>query len=259
MRLDKYLIQASIGMRKEVQPLIREGLVTVNGNVVTVPETIICEKTDCITYRGEKISLGKRQYYMLHKPAGYITARSDAEKATVLDLFQNVNTNSLFPVGRLDKDTEGLLFLTNDGAFDQFLMNPKCHVEKTYFFWALGSLSEEDKAALCNGLSIGEGEKLTKPARLTIVREGLYDVLKEEIISPIICKVKMKPEGQPVVAGYLTISEGRKHQVKRMLKAVGCYIIYLKRTTIGPVALDESLPKGQYRALSEEEVRSLLD
>lgn len=258
MRLDRYLSLASLGMRKEVQQFIRKGVVTVNGKVVTIPETEVCENNDCICCEGARILEIEKQYYMFHKPAGCITARTDESKKTVLDYFAEINTASLFPVGRLDKDTEGLLLLTNDGIFDHWLMNPNNHIEKKYFFWALGSLSKEDQIKLEAGISIGEDEKITKPAKLELVKSGQYEELKDEIDSPIIHQVKMNPVDQPVVAGYLTISEGRKHQVKRMLKAVGCYIIYLKRVEIGEVMLDESLGKGQYRVLTKEELISLM-
>lgn len=258
MRLDRYLSLASLGMRKEVQQLIRGGVATVNGEIVTIPETEVCEINDCICCEGTEILAIEKQYYMFHKPAGCITARTDELKKTVLDYFDEVNTASLFPVGRLDRDTEGLLLFTNDGIFDHWLMNPKHHIEKRYFFWALGSISKEDQRRLETGISIGEDENITKPAKLELVKSGLYEELKGEIDSPMIEQVKMNPVEQPVVAGYLTISEGRKHQVKRMLKAAGCYIIYLKRIAIGAVALDESLEKGQYRALTQEEVTSLL-
>lgn len=258
MRLDKYLAYASLGMRKEVQQKIRQGAVTVNGIIVTVPETEICENEDCICYEGTVIPAVEKQYYMFHKPEGCITARTDEVKTTVLDYFKDVDTKALFPVGRLDKDTEGILFLTNDGTFDHWLMNPNHHVEKRYFFWALGSLDEANQEKLRNGISIGENEKITKPATLELVKSGLYQDLKTEIYSPIINQLNMHPTEQPVVAGYLTISEGRKHQVKRMLKAAGCYIIYLKRVSIGAVSLDPSLEKGTYRRLTQEEVDSLM-
>ncbi|MDO5294095.1 MAG: pseudouridine synthase [bacterium] len=259
MRLDKYLTLASLGMRKEVQQYIKEGKVSVNDEIIRVPETEILEEKDCIMVFGNEVKLVKRQYYMFHKPAGCITARTDSEKLTVLDYFKDVNSKALFPVGRLDKDTEGLLFLTNDGEFDHKLMNPDYHVDKTYFFWALGSLDEKNIKALEEGLSIGKEEAITKPATIRIDKTGTYTELKGEIFSPIIDKIKMNPYGQPVVSGYLTISEGRKHQVKRMLKAVGCYVIYLKRESIGDVCLDFKLKKGEYRKLSNEEVAVLLE
>ena len=132
-------------------------------------------------------------------------------------------------------------------------------MKKLYFFWALGTISEEDHRRLDTGISIGENESITAPAMLEVMKWGEYDTLKEEINSPNIERIKMNPKGQPVVAGYLTISEGRKHQVKRMLKAVGCYVIYLKRTAIGEVSLDEALAKGEYRELTKEEMVSLLE
>jgi len=195
---------------------------------------------------------------MFHKPAGCITARKDADNKTVFDFFHEDNTNGIFHVGRLDKDTEGLLLFTNDGDFDHQLMCPEKHVEKKYFFWALGSLDDEDRNRLENGISIGEGEALTKPAKIEVVKCGNYEELEQETEIGNLCKIQSKYHHQSVVCGYLIISEGRKHQVKRMLKAVGCYVVYLKRISIGELTLDETLEKGQYRMLTEEEVQKLV-
>jgi len=194
---------------------------------------------------------------MFHKPAGCITARSDENDKTVFDYFQDMNTEGLFPVGRLDKDTEGLLFITNDGEINHQLMYPDKHVDKTYYFWAFGSLDEEQIRQLEAGISINDEEPLTKPATLKVIKSGLFLELKDEIQGTKYEKVKKNRDVQPVLAGYITISEGRKHQVKRMLRAFGCYVIYLKRISVGSVVLDDTLQKGQYRSLSEEEIKSL--
>ncbi|MFA9378601.1 MAG: pseudouridine synthase, partial [Lachnotalea sp.] len=244
MRLDKYLAQSSIGRRKAVRGFIKEEKVKVNGQLEIIPATEIDEFSDTIEYLDEIVEHIGNVYYMFHKPSGCITARSDANDKTVLDYFEEVNTNGLFPVGRLDKDTEGLLFLTNDGEFNHRLMYPDKHVNKTYFFWAFGSLSEEQRHQLEEGITIEEGEPLTKQAKVEVIKSGLFASLKDEIDGDKYEKVKKNRDVQSVVAGYITISEGRKHQVKRMLRAMGCYVIYLKRISIGDVVLDKALEKG---------------
>ena len=193
---------------------------------------------------------------MFHKPAGCITARSDPRHKTVLDYFCGVNTSDLFPVGRLDKDTEGLLLLTNDGQFDQSLMHPKFHVAKTYYFYALGFLDETKKDKIENGVMLIGEEKPTKPAKLLIERNGLYEEMKTEIKQIDLKHTPGRP-GQEMVTGFITITEGKKHQVKRMLKAVGCSVVYLKRTAIGNVILDPNLKAGKYRELTAQELEDL--
>lgn len=257
MRLDKYLSESSIGRRKAVRIYVKEGKVKVNGQVVTIPAQEIDENNDVIEYLDMRVEHNGKVYYMFHKPSGCITARKDENDKTVFDYFGEVNTDGLFPVGRLDKDTEGLLFITNDGEFNHQLMYPDKHVDKTYYFWAFGALIEEQISQLENGISINDEEPLTKPAKLEIVRAGLFNELKDEIEGSKYEKVKKNRDIQPVLSGYITISEGRKHQVKRMLRAFGCFVIYLKRISIGDVKLDETLQKGQYRELTGAEIESL--
>jgi 16S rRNA pseudouridine516 synthase len=258
MRLDKFLAQSDIGMRKKVRTYISEGMVKVNGDVITKPAIEINETDDIIEYLSKVVVYTGKVYYMFNKPAGYITARVDAVNKTVFDLFLNVNMNGVFHVGRLDKDTEGLLLFTNDGDFEHKLMYPEKHVEKTYFFWALGSIYEEDRKQLEQGIYLGKGDILTKPAKIEVQKHGIYRDFKEQIPIQNLCNIDSEQYEQTVVSGYLTISEGRKHQVKRMLKAVGCYVVYLKRVSIGELMLDESLKKGQYRLLTEAEIQKVL-
>lgn len=259
MRLDKFLAQSSIGNRKKVRTYIKEGMVTVNENVITEPAIEINENYDVIKYIGKVVDYVGKVYYMFNKPSGCITAAKDTAHKTVFDFFNDVNMNGVFHVGRLDKDTEGLLLLTNDGEFEHQLMYPEKHVEKTYFFWALGSLEEKDKKQLEQGIYIGKGEILTKPAKIEVQKCGMYKELKNEMPVDNLENMNSENYNQPVVSGYLTISEGRKHQVKRMLKAVGCYVVYLKRISIGGLILDESLAKGQYRFLTEVEIKNLME
>ncbi|NFR85598.1 MULTISPECIES: pseudouridine synthase [unclassified Clostridium] len=252
MRLDKFLAESAVGRRKIVRTYIKDRMVKVNGEIITEPSIDISEKFDDVEYLGKKVIHTGKVYYMFNKPSGCITATKDNVHKTVFDYFDK-DMNGVFHVGRLDKDTEGLLLLTNDGEFEHKVMYPEKHVEKTYFFWALGSLDDEDKKQLQKGVFIGSNEALTKPAKIDIHKSGSYIEFKEEI--PI-NSLKNK-DHQPVVSGYLTISEGQKHQVKRMLKAVGCYVIYLKRISIGGLKLDESLKMGDYRDLTELEINSI--
>lgn len=258
MRLDKFLAESDVGRRKIVRTYIKEGMVKVNGKFITEPAIEINESSDVIEYLSKVVVYTGKVYYMFNKPAGYITARVDAVNKTVFDFFNDVNMNGVFHVGRLDKDTEGLLLFTNDGEFEHQLMYPQKHVEKTYFFWALGSLDEVDKKKLEQGIYIAKGEILAKPAKIEVQKSGIYKEFKEEIPIDNLCNIDSNRYNQPVVSGYLTISEGRKHQVKRMLKAVGCYVVYLKRISIGELMLDESLKSGEYRLLTEVEIEKLL-
>ncbi|AIY81643.1 pseudouridine synthase family protein [Clostridium botulinum 202F] len=254
MRLDKFLAESAIGRRKIVRTYIKDGMVKVNGEIITEPSIDISEKLDDVEYLGKKVIHTGKVYYMFSKPSGCITATRDNMHKTVFDYFHE-DMNGVFHVGRLDKDTEGLLLLTNDGEFEHKVMHPEKHVEKTYFFWALGSLDDEDKKQLQEGVFIGSNESLTKPAKIEVHKSGLYKEFKEQI--PI--KNLENKDNQSVVSGYLTISEGQKHQVKRMLKVVGCYVIYLKRISIGGLKLDESLKMGDYRELTKKEIERIFE
>ena len=258
MRLDKFLAGSSVGTRKEVLNFIKAGDVKVNGQVITEASMQINQSSDIIEYDDKVISYTEKVYYMFHKPAGFITARKDSVRKTVFDFFDEVDMNGIFHVGRLDKDTEGLLLFTNDGDFNHRLMSPEKHVEKRYFFIALGSLGEEAIRQLENGISIGEDEALTKPAKIDGIKCGMYKEFEQETDIREFYPMESDRFEQPVVSGYLTISEGRKHQVKRMIKAAGCYVVYLKRVSIGNLTLDDSLEKGQYRMLREDEIQKLL-
>jgi 16S rRNA pseudouridine516 synthase len=154
----------------------------------------------------------------------------------------------------LDKDTEGLLLLTNDGEFSHRLMYPDKHVDKTYFFWVFGTLDAIAVERLKAGVRIGEDDCLAKAVQIELVERGLFSDLKDKMNLEEIREIRINPFEQSVAAGYLTISEGRKHQVKRMLKSVGCFVVYLKRVSIGGLKLDETLEKGQYRELTSEEI-----
>lgn len=195
-------------------------------------------------------------YYMFYKPAGCITARKDVCHKTVLDYFPKDVREVLHPVGRLDLDTEGLLLLTNDGIFTNQLMSPENHVAKTYEFIALGDLTQHSIDELQKGIYFTGNDKITQPCEIEVKR---YSTLKETLpilpIEPTKKTRKNRPE-HPVTYGTITITEGRKHHVKRLLKHAHCHVIYLKRISIGWLTLDETLKPGEYRMLTDQEAHS---
>ncbi len=230
MRLDKFLCEVGCGTRSQVKDMVRKGRVLVNNCVVKSADFKIDENKDVVVCDGKRLQYQAFVYYMLHKPAGCVSATKDNHDKTVLDLIRDEDKRKdLFPVGRLDKDTEGLLLITNDGELSHRLLSPKKHVPKTYFVRTKEVLTKEMADVLENGVDIGE-EKQTLPA--------IVEQLAETEI-------------------YLTITEGKFHQVKRMLQAVGNEVIYLKRISMGALVLDETLQKGDYRALRAEEIEKL--
>ena len=232
MRLDKFLTEMGIGTRSEVKKILKTKQVTVNGTIVTKPETKIEPKTDEVCYKNERIAYCAFEYYLFHKPAGCVTATEDTQHKTVMDYLENTIRSDLFPVGRLDIDTEGLLLITNDGALAHELLSPSRHVQKTYYALINGKVTEEDVNLFEKGVDIGE-KKPTKP--------GFLKILKSEPQSEI----------------ELTITEGKFHQVKRMFEAVGKKVLYLKRISMGPLTLPEDLKPGEYRELTEGELMLL--
>ena len=234
MRLDKFLCETGFGTRSQVKELLKKGQVTVNGVAAKKPEQKIDEHKDQITCQGKIASYEKYVYYMLYKPAGVVSATEDKREKTVLDLLKSEERrDGIFPVGRLDKDTEGFLLLTDDGDLAHRLLSPRKHVDKTYYAKIAGSVTEAHIERFREGLDIGD-EKKTLPAMLEILAS-----------EPEISEIR------------ITIHEGRFHQVKRMFEAVGCKVTYLKRLSMGAVALDETLAPGDYRPLNEKE-RELL-
>ena len=231
MRLDKYLADMGVGTRSLIKEKIKKGCVTVNAEVAKRPEQQVKE-SDKITLHGREVGYAQVEYYMLNKPAGYVSATEDKRHKTVLDLIDGKKRKDLFPVGRLDIDTEGFLLITNDGALAHQLLSPKKHVEKSYYARVKGRVDALDIAKFIDGVDIGE-EKKTLPAALTI--------LKSDDISEV----------------EITIMEGKYHQIKRMFEAVDKEVIYLKRLSMGKLLLDEKLALGAYRALSEEEIAQL--
>ena len=234
LRLDKYLADMGIGTRTEVKKATTKGQVRVNEETVKRPEIKIDTEKDHVFYQGQMVAYAEYEYYMLNKPAGVVSATEDKNDSTVLDLIDEKQRKDLFPVGRLDKDTEGLLLITNDGELAHQLLSPKKHVDKVYFARIDGKVTEEDVRKFAEGLEIGE-EKPILPAHL--------EILKSEEISKI----------------RLTIREGKFHQVKRMFHAVGKEVIYLKRLQMGSLVLDPRLALGEYRELTGQELEALRD
>ena len=232
IRLDKLLCEMGFGSRSDVKSAIKKGSVTVNEEKVSKPDIKIDTDKDHVKFMGEVVSYSKYEYYMFHKPAGCVSATKDKRDKTVLDYFKGQSSKELFPVGRLDKDTEGLLIITNDGELAHALLSPKKHVAKTYYAELDGRITEDAVKIFAEGVDIGD-DKATLPAKLEIIESG---------------------EGSKA---NITIVEGRYHQVKRMFSAVGCKVLYLKRLSMGGVWLDDSLTKGKFRPLSEDELMKL--
>jgi 16S rRNA pseudouridine516 synthase len=230
LRLDKFLCDAGIGSRSQVKVFLKQGLIKVNGEIIKKPEFKVEEEQDSVTFQGKEIKYRKYVYYMLNKPKGVVSATRDNLDRTVTDLIKDSGHQNLFPVGRLDKDTEGLLIMTNDGDLAHRLLSPKKHVDKVYYVELDKMLTEEGRRMLETGIDIGE-EKPTLPANAQRISDTSL---------------------------YLTIREGKYHQVKRMLKAVGCEVTYLKRIAMGAISLDKNLPCGCYRELTEEERKKIL-
>ena len=229
IRLDKFLCEMEVGTRSQVKDMIKKGQISVNGEVVKKADYKFDESTAKICVKEKEISYQKYFYYMLNKPAGVVSATTDNLNKTVLDLLKDAPGKELFPVGRLDKDTEGLLLITNDGELSHNLLSPKKHVDKTYLVETSEVINLDMIQNLEQGVDIGE-EKMTLPAKVKVIEEK-----------------KME----------LTITEGKFHQVKRMLKAVGNEVIYLKRLSMGSLKLDEVLKPGEYRELTESEIEAL--
>ncbi|VXB09026.1 16S rRNA pseudouridylate 516 synthase [Bacillus sp. 349Y] len=232
MRIDKMLANMGYGSRKEVKKLLKEGGLQVNGEVVKDGKSHVNPETDTVVLHGEEVQYREFIYLLMHKPPGVISATEDQNDETVIDLLQMEDQIfEPFPVGRLDKDTEGLLLLTNDGQLSHQLLSPKRHVPKTYYARIDGEVTEPDVKAFAAGVTLDDGYE-TKPGKLTIL------------------------ESAPQSEIELVITEGKFHQVKRMFEAVGKKVTYLKRISMGPLGLGD-LELGEYRELTEEEVTML--
>jgi 16S rRNA pseudouridine516 synthase len=232
MRLDKYLADMGVGTRSEVKVLIKKRRVQVGNEVVNDPNRKIAIGVDSVRVDGREVSYVHYEYYMLNKPAGVLSATEDKHAKTVIDLIETSKRKDLFPVGRLDKDTEGLLLITNDGGLAHSLLSPKKHVDKEYYAKVEGVVTNEDVEAFAKGLQVDEDFK-AMPAKLTILSQGEFSEIT------------------------LIIQEGKFHQVKRMFEAMGKKVVYLKRLSMGSLQLDESLQPGEYREVTQEELALL--
>lgn len=233
LRLDKALAHMGLGTRQEVKKLIKEELVRVNGKPVKDPGLYVYPGRDRIEINGEPVEYKEHIYLMLNKPRGVLSATEDQFAEVVLDLISpKYRAFRPFPVGRLDKDTEGLLLITNDGQLAHRLLSPKKHVAKTYYAVVSGKVTESDVSAFAQGVVLDDGYR-TLPASLKILRSG--------------------PDSEVELVVY----EGKYHQVKRMFESVGKKVTYLKRIAIGPLLLDKTLKPGEYRELTLEEIRNL--
>ncbi len=232
MRIDKLLSNAGCGSRKEIKQFLKKGAVTVNGSIIKTADTEVDENKDEITFFGERVVYREFIYLMLSKPAGVVSATYDNRDATVINLVPDEYSHyELFPVGRLDKDTEGLLIITNDGALAHRLLSPKHHVPKTYYAETDGIITNEDIEKFKEGIVLNDGYK-TLPAQLEPIDEN---------------------------SAYVTIHEGKFHQIKRMFADCGKKVTYLKRIKFGNIELDEFLEKGEIRELTAEEEKLLKD
>lgn len=232
MRLDKYLCETGFGTRSQVKALLKKGLVQVDGETVKRPELKIDEHRSQVTCAGTRAVYQEHVYLMMNKPQGVLSATEDRRQKTVLDLVEEKAADRLFPVGRLDKDTEGLLLLTDDGELAHALLSPKKHVDKVYEAEIQGQVGQEHVRRFAEGLDIGE-KRPTLPAELEILSSGETSRVR------------------------VTIREGKFHQIKRMFLAVGCQVTALRRLSMGSLCLDEGLEPGAYRALSPEELERL--
>ena len=237
MRLDKFLVACAVGSRTEVKNFLKTGRVTVNGKKEKSAKLQINEDTDEICFDGEKLDYEEFVYYMMNKPQGVISATEDPKHKTVLDLLDDyARAKEVFPVGRLDIDTHGLLLLTNDGKLAHALLSPKRHVDKTYLAQVKGIMIDADVETFAQGIPLKDFT--CQPAKLELVS---VDTEKEESLVRV------------------TIAEGKFHQVKRMVAYCGKEVVDLQRLTMGTLTLDEGLKRGEWRRLTKEELEGLLE
>ena len=230
---DKYLEEMGLGTRSQIKEAARKGRIRVNGVTEKGAEKKIDPDSDTVLFDGQEITYVRMEYYLLNKPQGVVSATEDTLHKTVLDLIDGKRKKELFPVGRLDIDTEGLLLITNDGDLAHRLLSPRHHVDKVYYAVVDGELPEDAPQQFKKGITLKDG-MVTMPAGLEI-----------------------KEAGKGTAQVLVTIQEGKFHQVKRMFQAMGCRVTYLKRLSMGPLRLDEGLRPGEYRPLTEEEVQAL--
>ena len=237
MRLDKYLVACAVGSRTEVKNFLKSGRVTVNGKKEKSAKLQINEDTDEICFDGQKLDYEEFVYYMMNKPQGVISATEDSKHKTVLDLLDDLaRSKEVFPVGRLDIDTHGLLLLTNDGKLAHALLSPKRHVDKTYLAQVNGIMTDADVEVFAQGIPLKDF--ICQPAKLELVS---VDAEKNQSLVRV------------------TIAEGKFHQVKRMVAYCGKEVVDLQRLTMGTLTLDEGLKRGEWRRLTKDELEALLE
>ncbi len=232
VRLDKYLADMDIGTRSEVKGYIRKGRVQIDGIIIKVSDVKVDITKSEVLFDNKKIEYQAFEYYMLNKPAGVVSATIDNFNETVIDLITEGRKKDIFPVGRLDKDTEGLLLITNDGDLAHRLLSPKRHVSKVYYAHVKGVVTEAEVKLFSEGIQLDE-EFTTLPAKLNIIEAGELSTVE------------------------ITIYEGKFHQIKRMFEAVEMEVTYLKRLSMGELKLDETLASGEYRSLTKDELLKL--
>jgi len=269
IRLDKMLGNLGYGTRSSIKQWVKQGAVRVNGEVVKDHGRQIRPNDDTVVLNGETIRYRDTVYVLLHKPAGVVSATEDMRDRTVIDLLdEEVTVLSPFPVGRLDKDTEGLLLITNDGKLSHELLSPRKHVPKTYRALVAGAVGQKDAEAFERGVELDDGY-VTMPAQLEVLAslsaaagdsEGQMKADKPEAAAEMSAVLDFAPSGPnatPLSWIELTIHEGKFHQVKRMFEAVGKKVLYLRRVAMGPLKLDPGLAPGDWRELTEDEIDSL--
>ena len=234
LRIDKMLSNTGVGSRKQIKTDAKKGFIELNGKIEKDSSKIIDTETDTLKYKGEIVKYTQYIYIIMNKPKGVVSATEDNYDKTVIDLLSDEDKfYKPFPVGRLDKDSEGLLLITNDGQLAHDLLSPKKHVDKTYYVEVEEEVTEDDVTSFEKGVVLKEENYKTLPAKLNIIESGY----------PSIC--------------FVTIREGKFHQVKRMFNAVNNEVTYLKRISMGSLKLDELLKTGEYRPLTEREIESL--
>lgn len=235
MRLDKFLVENGLGSRSQVKEVLKKGLVLVNGRAEKSPKTQINETSDEVVVSGQKLTYEKFVYYLLNKPNGYISATEDERHKTVLDLLdETARQKEVFPVGRLDIDTHGLLLLTNNGKLAHAMLSPKKHVDKIYRAQVAGMMNQSDVERFARGIE-----------------------LKDFTCQPAQLKILEVDEGNETSLVEISLAEGKFHQVKRMVAACGKEVTDLQRITMGSLQLDPELALGEWRRLTEEELKSL--
>lgn len=245
MRLDKFLGEMGVGSRSQIKEMTKKGRVLVNGETEKKSDRKIEPEQDEIQVDGKIVQYAQWEYYMLNKPQGVVSATEDGRYPTVVSLIKTAKRKDIFPVGRLDIDTEGLLLLTNDGDLAHRLLSPKKHVDKVYYAELEGKLPPDSRERVERGLTLEDGS-VTLPGRLEVLGQ---EISEQETLEQETSLQKIR----------LTIQEGKYHQVKRMMEALGCRVVYLKRLSMGALLLDEQLKPGEYRALTEEEIRKLAE